>query len=214
MSKSKRPQTKLEEAFNSISHGIAALCTAVGFNLLVNLAIDNSQNWALFSAIVYGFSLVVLYSFSALYHAEKRKKRKHLYKIFDHCGIFILIAGSYTPVLLLAIGGETGWIFFAGQWTMAGIGIILKIFYAGRFKGTSTFIYALMGWSIVLKFDLLADSIPPQALYLLALSGISYTVGIIFYALDSRIKYAHFIWHLFVIAGSVFHYYMLVNYIF
>ena len=214
MSKPKRIQTDLEELLNSLSHGLTAIGAVVGSVVLISISLQNPKAWSLFSAIVYGVSLVALYSFSALYHTSKQPKTKRVFKILDHSGIFLLIAGSYTPVLLLAMGGEIGWIFFAGQWTMAGIGITLKIFYAGKFKGSSTFIYALMGWSIVLKLGLLIASIPPQALELLAISGFAYTVGIIFYTLDSRIKYAHFIWHLFVMAGSISHYYMLVAYIF
>lgn len=214
MSKLKRPQTKLEETLNSSSHGLTAIAALFGFVYLLKLSLHNPQEWELFSAVIYGLSLIALYSFSGLYHFSKDEKRKRFFKILDHSGIFLLIAGSYTPVLLISMGGEIGWVFFAGQWTMAGVGIILKIFYAGKFKGVSTFIYALMGWSIVLKLDLLTASIPPQALQLLALSGFSYTIGIIFYSLDSKIKYGHFIWHLFVMGGSIFHYYMLVKYIF
>jgi hemolysin III len=214
MSKSKRPQTHLEESLNSISHGLSAIASLIGLGYLIILSLQNPQPWGLFSAVVYGSSLLALYSFSASYHASRQPATKHFFKILDHSGIFLLIAGSYTPVLLLAIGGKVGWIFFAGQWGIATFGIILKIFYAGKFKGISTIIYALMGWSIVIRLDLLNASIPPQALHLLALSGFAYTVGIIFYSLDSRIKYGHFIWHLFVMAGSIFHYYMLVTYIF
>ncbi len=214
MSKPKRPQTHLEESLNSGSHGLTAISSIIGFVFLINLSLQNPQDWKLFSALVYGLSLIALYSFSALYHFAKEAKTKRLFKILDHSGIFLLIAGSYTPILLLSMGGEIGWIFFAGQWTMAIIGIILKIFYAGKFKGASTAIYALMGWSIVLKLDLLRASIPEGALTFLALSGLAYTVGIIFYSLDSKIKYGHFIWHLFVMAGSGFHYYLLANYIF
>jgi len=214
MSKPKRPQTNLEESLNSISHGLTAIAAIIGFIYLVKISLQHPQDWRLFSALVYGFSLITLYSFSALYHAVKQEKTKRFFKILDHSGIFLLIAGSYTPVLLLAMAGKIGWLFFIGQWSMAGIGIILKIFYAGKFKGVSTFIYALMGWSIVFKLDLLRASISEQALTLLALSGLAYTVGILFYSLDSRIKYGHFIWHLFVMAGSAFHYYMLVIYIF
>ena len=214
MSKPKRPQTNLEESFNSISHGLTAVASIVGFVYLINLSLQNPQNWKLFSALVYGLSLIALYSFSALYHFVKDEKQKRFYKILDHSGIFLLIAGSYTPVLLLSMRGDIGWIFFAGQWVMAGVGIILKIFYASKFKKASTAIYALMGWSIVLKLDLLRASIPNPALTLLVLSGLAYTVGIIFYSLDSKIKYSHFVWHLFVMAGSAFHYYMLVTYIF
>ncbi|MCF6359696.1 MAG: hemolysin III family protein [Cyclobacteriaceae bacterium] len=214
MPKPKRPQTNLEESLNSISHGFTAVASIFGFIYLINLSIKHPQDWGIFSAVVYGVSLVALYSFSSLYHFAKDDKRKKFFKILDHSGIFLLIAGSYTPILLLSMGGDTGWIFFAGQWTMAGVGIILKIFYAGKFKGASTAIYALMGWSIVLKLDLLKASIPEPALTLLALSGLAYTVGIIFYSLDSKLKYGHFIWHLFVMAGSAFHYYMLVTYMF
>jgi hemolysin III len=209
---SKRQQTHLEELLNAASHGITAVCAWVGFCYLIYISLNNNQDWALFSAIVYGSSLALLYSFSTLYHAAKHPSTKRLFKILDHSGIFLLIAGSYTPVLLLGIGGEIGWLFFAGQWIMAVVGILLKIFYAGKFKSASTIIYALMGWSIIIKLDLLITSIPVPAFTLLKLSGAAYTLGIILYALDSRIKYAHFIWHLFVIAGSVFHYYMLVTY--
>ena len=214
MSNAKRPQIKLEESLNSYSHGLTAVASIIGFVFLTKLSLQNPKEWELFSAIVYGLSLIVLYSFSALYHDEKNEKRKRFFKILDHSGIFLLIAGSYTPILLLSIGGKIGWIYFIGQWTMAGIGIILKLFYAGKFKGISTAIYALMGWSIILKLDLLRASIPEPALCLLALSGLAYTVGIIFYSLDSKIKYGHFIWHLFVMAGSGFHYYLLITYIF
>jgi len=214
MSNAKHPQIKLEESLNSYSHGLTAVASIIGFVFLTKLSLQNPKEWGLFSAIIYGLSLILLYSFSALYHHEKNEKRKRFFKILDHSGIFLLIAGSYTPILLLSIGGKIGWIYFIGQWTMAGIGIILKLFYAGKFKGISTTIYALMGWSIVLKLDLLRASIPEPALCPLALSGLAYTVGIIFYSLDSKIKYGHFIWHLFVMAGSGFHYYLLITYIF
>ena len=214
MNTPKRIQTNLEEILNAISHGITAVSAVVGSIFLILVSMQNPNQWSLFSAIVFGLSLVLLYSFSTLYHATKQVKTKQIFKILDHSGIFLLIAGSYTPVLLLAIGGKIGWIFFAGQWSMAVVGITLKLFYAGRFKGASTFIYALMGWSIVIKLPLLTASIPPQALQLLALSGFAYTVGIIFYTLDSKIKYAHFIWHLFVIVGSISHYFMLLLYVF
>ena len=214
MSQPKRPQSNLEELLNYVSHGVTALGAFFGMIYLIYLSINNPQQYGLFSAIIYGFSLFALYSFSTLYHAAKDEQRKQFFKILDHSGIFLLIAGSYTPVLLLAMRGETGWIFFASQWTMAGTGIILKVFYAGRFKSASTIIYALMGWSIVLKLNLLRASIPSEALTLLALSGFFYTVGILFYSLDSRLKYGHFIWHLFVMGGSISHYYMLATYIF
>jgi len=117
MSKPKRPQTNLEESFNSISHGLTAVASIVGFVYLINLSLQNPQNWKLFSALVYGLSLIALYSFSALYHFVKDEKQKRFYKILDHSGIFLLIAGSYTPVLLLSMRGDIGFSLLAnGSW--------------------------------------------------------------------------------------------------
>ena len=214
MHKHKRPQTHFEEQLNAYSHGLTALLFMAGLVYLVQLSLAHPKPYALNSAWIFGGSLIFLYSVSALYHISTNPKTKRFFKVLDHSGIFLLIAGSYTPVLLMAFPSNIGWPFFIGQWTMAGIGIGLKLFYAGRFKGLSTAIYALMGWSIIIKFDVLKAAMPLQALWLLGFSGLAYTVGILFYALDSRIKYGHFIWHLFVMAGSMFHYYLLVTYIF
>jgi hemolysin III len=136
-----------------------------------------------------------------------------VFHILDHCGIFLLIAGTYTPVLLISIGGATGWVLFGVQWTMALIGIVLKIFYTGKYDLISTLIYALMGWMVVIRWRDLLESIPDAAFQLLLAGGIAYTVGIVFYLLDSRIKYSHFIWHLFVMAGSILHYIMIIKYV-
>lgn len=214
MSKHKKEQTRGEEWLNSISHGITALSALGGFVVLIWFGTKSEKDWSLFSAIFYGLSLVALYTFSTLYHGLRHVKAKRVFNILDHCGIFLLIAGTYTPVLLIAIGGVTGWIFFGIQWGMAGVGIVLKVFYTGRFKALSTIIYAVMGWIIVFKIGLLRASLPAPAYWLLVSGGLSYTIGIIFYSLDSRIKFAHFIWHLFVMAGSILHYIMMVMYIF
>jgi hemolysin III len=136
-----------------------------------------------------------------------------VFHILDHCGIFLLIAGTYTPVLLISIGGTTGWVLFGIQWTMALIGIVLKIFYTGKYDLISTLIYALMGWMVVIRWRDLLESIPDAAFHLLLAGGIAYTVGIVFYLIDSKIKYSHFIWHLFVMAGSILHYIMIIKYV-
>lgn len=209
-----KEQTRTEEWFNSVSHGITALSAIGGFIVLIVFGAISEQKWSLFSAFFYGGSLVALYTFSTLYHGLKHEKAKRVFKVLDHCGIFLLIAGTYTPALLISIGGTTGWIFFGIQWGMALTGIILKIFYTGRFKILSTLIYAVMGWIIVFKFDMVRELLPTPAFWLLASGGLAYTIGIIFYILDSRIKYSHFIWHLFVMAGSILHYMMMVMYIF
>ena len=209
----RRLQTNTEEWFNTISHGIAALASTVGFVLLVMLGNSSELSFTLFSAIVFGVSLVLLYTFSTIYHGARNEKTKKVFQILDHCGIYLLIAGTYTPVLLVSIGGTTGWVIFGVQWAVAFIGLVIKIFYTGKFDLISTLMYAVMGWMIVIRWQDLVDAIPSAALTLLLAGGISYTVGIVFYLIDTRIKFSHFIWHLFVMAGSLFHYMMIVKYV-
>ena len=206
-------QTDTEERFNAISHGIAALASTVGFVLLVMLGNSSELSFTLFSAIVFGVSLVLLYTFSTIYHGARNEKTKKVFQILDHCGIYLLIAGTYTPVLLVSIGGTTGWVIFGVQWTVALIGIVIKIFYTGKYDLISTLMYAVMGWMIVIRWQDLVDAIPGPALTLLVAGGISYTAGIVFYLLDTRMKYLHFVWHLFVMAGSVLHFIMIVKYV-
>ena len=182
--------------------------------MLIIFGAKSELDWSLFSAIFYGSSLVTLYSFSTLYHGLRHQKTKRVFNVLDHCGIFLLIAGTYTPVLLITIGGVTGWVFFGIQWGMALVGIVLKIFYTGKYRVISTLIYALMGWIIIFKIEILKAALPTPAYWLLISGGLAYTVGIVFYILDSRIKYGHFIWHLFVMAGSILHYIMMVMYVY
>jgi hemolysin III len=206
-------QTDKEEWFNSISHGMTALAAILGFVFLIILGVSSEKDFTLFSAIVYGLSLVSLYTFSTLYHGLRQGKAKNVFHILDHCGIYLLIAGSYTPVLLVSIGGTTGWALFAIQWAFAGIGIVIKVFYTGKYNLISTLMYAVMGWMIVIRWQDLVDAIPSPALMLLLAGGISYTAGIVFYLLDTRMKYLHFVWHLFVMTGSVLHFIMIVKYV-
>ncbi|HNP18108.1 MAG TPA: hemolysin III family protein [Fulvivirga sp.] len=207
-------QTAKEEWFNSISHGITALTAIGGFVVLIVLGVKSTHQWSLFSALFYGFSLVALYIFSTVYHGLRHERAKKLFNILDHCGIFLLIAGTYTPILLISMGGVVGWVFFGIQWGMAAVGIVLKVFYTGRFKALSTTMYALMGWIILVKVNTLKSMMPEPAFWLLISGGLAYTVGIVFYIIDTRMKYAHFIWHLFVMAGSILHYLMMVMYVF
>tara|TARA_B100001093_G_scaffold102331_2_gene94561 strand:+ start:12508 stop:13155 length:648 start_codon:yes stop_codon:yes gene_type:complete len=208
-----KSQTSLEERFNSISHGITAVMAIVGLVILIVFGVQSDKDWSLFSGLVYGCSLLLLYTFSALYHGLRNKKIKHLFNILDHCGIYLLIAGTYTPVVLISIGGLTGWIYFGIQWGMALFGIILKIFYTGKYNLISTLIYALMGWVIIFKIELVKTILAPTPYCLLLCGGLAYTVGIAFYLLDYRMKFSHFIWHLFVMLGSILHYMMIVGYV-
>ena len=201
----------LEELLNTISHGIAAIASIFGFVILLN-SISNHQI-ILISTLLYSFSLIILYTSSTLYHGVKNKKLKEIFRILDHCGIFILIAGTYTPIALISINGTTGWWIFAIQWSLVIIGSIFKFFFTGKYENISLLIYIIMGWMIVFKWNILINSISPSALNLLVWGGIIYTTGIIFYVLDSRMKYSHFIWHLFVITGSTIHYIMIFKYV-
>ncbi|RPG60640.1 MAG: hemolysin III family protein [Flavobacteriales bacterium TMED191] len=201
----------LEELLNTISHGIAAIASILGFVILLN-SISNHQI-ILISTLLYSFSLIILYTSSTLYHGVKNKKLKEIFRILDHCSIFILIAGTYTPIALISINGTTGWWIFAIQWSLVLIGSIFKFFFTGKYENTSLLIYIIMGWMIVLKWNILINSISTSALNLLIWGGIIYTTGIIFYVLDSRMKYSHFIWHLFVITGSTIHYIMIFKYV-
>ncbi|MBU2915475.1 MULTISPECIES: PAQR family membrane homeostasis protein TrhA [Reichenbachiella] len=207
-------QTRGEEISNAITHGITALTAIAGFVILIIYGVQSDQKWSLFSALFYGSSLVALYVFSTFYHSLTHVKAKRVFNILDHCGIFLLIAGTYTPVMLISIGGVTGWVFFGIQWGMALIGIILKIFFTGRYNLLSTMLYAMMGWIIVFKLELVKSILPEPGFWLLAAGGFSYTIGIVFYIIDYRMKFAHFIWHLFVMAGSILHYLMMVMYVF
>ena len=201
----------IEEIFNSASHGVAAITSIIG---LIALIINSSkQEWMLFSAIVYGISLIILYTSSTLYHGLRNEKIKHVFRILDHCSIFILIAGTYTPILLISIGGNTGWWIFGIQWTLVLIGFIFKLFYTGKYESISIVIYIIMGWMVIFKWDYLTNVISDSAVNLLLAGGIIYTIGIFFYLLDSKIKYFHFVWHLFVITGSMLHYIVIFKYV-
>jgi hemolysin III len=213
LKKEEKTQTNTEELLNTISHGITALTAVGGLVVLVVFGALSDKAWSLFSALFYGLSLVALYTFSTFYHGLRDEKAKRLFNILDHCGIFLLIAGTYTPMLLVAIGGVTGWVIFGIQWSLALIGIVLKIFYTGRFRLASTLIYIFMGWIIVFQWNTLVTSITDTAFWLLVSGGLAYTVGTIFYMIDGRLKYAHFIWHLFVMAGSILHYLMIILYV-
>jgi hemolysin III len=211
---SKRKQSLGEEISNSISHGITALSAIGGMVVLLVFGAQSEKEWSLFSALFYGLSLVALYTFSTLYHSITHTKAKKVFNILDHCGIFLLIAGTYTPVLLVSIGGSVGWWFFGIQWSIALVGILLKVFFTGKYNTLSTLLYSIMGWIIVFKIELVKATLPEPAFWLLVAGGLAYTVGIVFYIIDTRMKYSHFIWHLFVMAGSILHFIMMAMYIF
>ena len=206
-----RIQTKLEEQLNAISHAFGALLGIAAIVLLIVFDTHKTE-WSLFSVIVYGVSIIVLFTASTLYHAVKREKVKHYFRIIDHIGIYLLIAGTYTPVLLITLEDSLGWTLFWVVWGIAGFGVVLKLFFTGRFSVFSTLLYLLMGWLIVFDFSTLSSLVHPNAILLLIAGGLAYTVGIIFYAIE-KIPYNHVIWHLFVLTGAICHFFMVLLYV-
>jgi len=202
-----RIQTDLEEHLNAITHAIGALLGVAGIVLLIIFSNREDQH-SLFSVLVYGISIIILFTASACYHSIRKINIKHYFRIIDHISIYLLIAGSYTPVLLLMLDDSKGWLLFWIVWGIAGVGVILKVFFTGRFELFSTLLYLIMGWLIVLDFSQLTESMPTNGLLLLLAGGLSYTLGIVFYIFE-RIPFNHVIWHLFVLGGAICHFFMI-----
>ncbi|MEP0213739.1 MAG: hemolysin III family protein [Cellulophaga sp.] len=198
-----------EERLNTASHAIGVVLGVVGLFVLLYFN-TNKTTFALFSLVVYGASIIVLYTASTLYHAATTKTLKEKYRILDHSSIYVLIAGTYTPVALITLESGNGWLIFWVVWGIALLGIILKLFFTGRFEAISLLLYLAMGWLIVLDYSSLVASVSPFALNLLMLGGAFYTFGIVFYAIH-KIPYNHFIWHLFVLAGSISHFFFILT---
>lgn len=203
-------QSRLEELLNTISHAIGALLGIAG--LVILLVRHKDVPWSLFSVLVYGMSIIILFTASALYHAAQTERRKHYFRIIDHVSIYFLIAGTYTPVLLLLLAHSRGWPLFWTVWGIAAFGVVLKLFFTGRFEVFSTSLYLVMGWLIVFDFEALVNNMETGGLALLIAGGLAYTVGIVFYAV-SKIPFNHVIWHVFVLAGAICHYLMILLFV-
>lgn len=203
-----RSQTMGEEVANSVSHGIGALAALIGAAILVIRSVTTGSGKAVASLAAYGASLVLLYTASAVYHAVKNERWKARLRVMDHCSIFILILGTYIPMSLLVIGGRTGWLLFLTNSTLAAIGITLTTIDLKRFDKFNLILYALMGWLVVVAMKTVLATLAPIETALLAGGGVAYTVGIGFYR--SKRSYMHFVWHLFVMAGSVLQYFSIV----
>ena len=206
-----RIQTRREEHFNAATHALGALLGIAGFILLIIFE-SKKTDWSLFSVIVYGLSIIILFTASTLYHSVKSEKRKHYFRIVDHISIYLLIAGTYTPILLITLAESKGWTLCWVVWGIAVFGLVLKLFFTGKFELFSTLLYLVMGWLIVFDFSTLLELMPTNGIIFLIIAGLAYTVGIIFYAVD-RIPYNHVIWHLFVLTGAIFHYFMVFFYV-
>lgn len=201
-----------EELFNSISHGVGVLLSIAALVLLIVFGAKSGIGYNLAAGIVYGISLLVLYTMSMVYHIVQGKRGKAVMRIFDHCSIFVLIAGTYTPYLLVTLDKTLGWVMFGIIWAMAVIGIILNSIDLEKFRIFSLVCYVVMGWAIIFTIKPIISAIPFMGVFLLVLGGIIYTVGVIFYVLK-KYKYMHSVWHLFVLGGSICHYLSILLYV-
>ena len=200
-----RIESLREEFASALTHGLGATAALAGGAVLITLAALFGDGWQLSAAIVFGITLLLLYVASTLYHAIQHPVAKGRLKIFDHCAIYLLIAGTYTPFTLIGLRGPWGWGLFAAIWTIALAGVVFKLFHTGRFPRLSTALYVAMGWLVVVAIKPMLASIDAWTLGWLLAGGVFYTLGTYFYHRES-IPYAHAIWHLFVIAGSVCHF--------
>lgn len=194
-----------EEIANAITHGVGALASAAAGAVLITLAAQNGTRMQQVSAIVFCGSLLLLYTASTLYHAIPTLAIKRKLKVCDHCAIYMLIAGTYTPFALIGLRGTVGWWLFGVAWGLATIGIVFKLFFTGRFKLFSTFVYIGMGWMAVFAIRPMLVNIPLASLLWLLAGGVAYTAGTLFYH-NERLRYSHAVWHLFVLAGSTCHF--------
>ena len=194
-----------DEIASALTHGLGAVAALAGGAVLITLAALHGDAWQLGASIVFGVSLLLLYTASTLYHAIQHPVAKGRLKVFDHCAIYLLIAGTYTPFTLIGLRGTWGWGLFAAIWSLAIGGVVFKLFYTGRFKRLSTAIYIAMGWLIVVAIKPMLASLDAWTIGWLFAGGLFYTLGTYFYHRES-IRFSHAIWHLFVIAGSVCHF--------
>lgn len=201
-----------EEIASSITHGIGTALGIAALVILVVLAARQGDAWRIVSFSIYGTTLILLYLASTLYHAIQHPGAKKVFRILDHSSIFLLIAGTYTPFLLVSLRGGWGWSLFGVIWALAITGIVFKAIFIQRMKKFSLVIYILMGWLILIALKPLLAHIPKAGLWWLAGGGLAYTGGAVFYAMKS-VKYTHAVWHLFVLGGSICHFFAILLYV-
>lgn len=194
-----------EELINSVTHGVGSVLAAVGIAVLVSLALLYGDGWQVLSFTVYGGCLLFLYLASTLYHGIQRPRWKQVLRVMDHTAVYLLIAGTYTPFLLIKMRDAVGLTLLAVVWTMALLGIAFKLFFIGRYEKWATVGYLVMGWMCVIAFRQMMVVMPAWGLFGIMLGGLFYTAGVIFYV-GERIPYNHAIWHLFVMGGSATHF--------
>jgi hemolysin III len=198
-------ETMGEAIANSVSHGIGMLLSIAGLVILIVWAAGSGSGWHLVSFSIFGGTLILLYLASTLYHSLPMPRVKQAFKIIDHSAIFLLIAGTYTPFILVHLRGPWGWSILGIIWALAILGILMKVFYISKFRKISVALYVFMGWLGIIAFKEILTHLPSLSLTLLILGGVSYTAGLTFYGWR-RLPYHHAVWHIFVIGGSISHY--------
>ncbi|MDO9512128.1 MAG: hemolysin III family protein [Bacteroidales bacterium] len=202
----------MEEVFNSVSHAIGLGLSIAGLVLLIVFAVIDGNVWKIVSFTIFGSSLVILYASSMLYHSTKNRI-KYIFNKMDHAAIYILIAGTYTPFMLVTLRGGWGWSIFGVIWALAIAGVIMKFwFFNPKYRTISALLYLFMGWLVIIAIKPLIDSLDAGGLYFLMAGGLCYSFGIVFY-LVKRIPFGHGIWHLFVIGGSICHFFSVLLYV-
>lgn len=209
MGKIKRKYTLGEEIFSSVSHGVGACLSIAGTVVLLVFSVIYGNALAVVSSAIYGASLIILYTMSTLYHSFTNERVKHFFQIMDHNTIFLLIAGTYTPITLYILGGVTGWILFSVVWVASIIGITLNSISMEKAKIPSLICYIATGWVIIFAIKPLIAKVPFISALFLVLGGVIYTVGVVFYVIK-KVKYFHPIWHIFTVLGSAFHYFSIL----
>jgi len=204
--------TLTEEVVHAATHGAGVILSIAGLTWMLYLSIGSADPWRIIASSVYGLSLISLFLASTLYHGLHASRHKHWFKLIDHCAIYLLIAGTYTPFLIVAMRSKTGWWMFGAVWTIATAGVLTKLWFKHRYPKLSLAGYLLMGWLIVLVVPQIAEAIGTSGMVWLVAGGLSYTVGALFYAAD-RITFNHAIWHVFVLAGGVCHFLAVVWYV-
>ncbi len=205
-----------EELISSISHGVGALLGIAGLVLCIVRSAHADDGWKMASSIVFGVTIILLYTMSCLYHAFKVNRAKRVFRVMDHCTIFLLIAGTYTPYTLVSIRPEDpvlGWVVFGVIWAVTITGVTLNAVNLRRYSKVSVACYLLMGWMVLLAYEPMTRSVPPAGMSLLIWGGVVYSLGAILYGIGSKKRYFHSIFHFFVLAGTVLHFFSIYLYV-
>ncbi len=206
----RRAQTLNEEIANAITHGLGVLFCLVAIPAMILYALEKSNASMVWAVAIFGFGMLMVYCASTLYHYAKNAETKRILRIWDHISIFLLIAGSYTPMVIKYTDFKTSVIFLSIMWIIVALGSIMKVFFTGRYNLLSVILYVALGWMAIFIIRPIINNMPPNVLYLLIAAGAAYTLGVVFY-LWHKLHYHHAIWHVFVLAGTITHFFAVYN---